>query len=228
MNYQRAYNSIIQKAKSENREKLKKDNANYVYYENHHILPKCLGGSNEQDNLVLLTAREHFVCHKLLTYIYKGNRNIACAFHYMACSKKDGKFVSSKDYEYAVYLRKNTPISEETRKKYKNINKGKKFSKEWKEHMKGNSPWNKGKCNVYTNETIHMMKFSHIGLFHTEKTKKQIGKSISGNKNGMYKKDGWAPIRNMKKICEYCKKEFDPGNYKKWHGEKCKLKKIDI
>ena len=37
------------------------------YKERHHIIPKCLGGSNKKENLVDLTAREHFVCHWLLT-----------------------------------------------------------------------------------------------------------------------------------------------------------------
>jgi hypothetical protein len=61
MNYQKIYESIIQKAKFENRIKLRKNHPNYIYYENHHILPKCLGGSDEKENLVLLTAREHYV-----------------------------------------------------------------------------------------------------------------------------------------------------------------------
>lgn len=37
------------------------------YKERHHIIPKCLGGNNDQTNLVNLTAREHFICHLLLT-----------------------------------------------------------------------------------------------------------------------------------------------------------------
>ena len=36
------------------------------YAEKHHIIPKCLGGTDSKDNLVSLTAREHFVCHQLL------------------------------------------------------------------------------------------------------------------------------------------------------------------
>ena len=41
--------------------------SNYTgYSEKHHIVPKCLGGSNKKDNLVKLTAREHFICHLLL------------------------------------------------------------------------------------------------------------------------------------------------------------------
>jgi len=57
--YTDCYNSIIERAKS--RTLTKK-----VYTENHHILPKSLGGSNSKDNLVRLTAREHFICHRLL------------------------------------------------------------------------------------------------------------------------------------------------------------------
>ena len=37
------------------------------YTEKHHIVPKSLGGSNRKDNIVSLTAREHFICHWLLT-----------------------------------------------------------------------------------------------------------------------------------------------------------------
>lgn len=40
------------------------------YYENHHILPKSLGGVNNSYNMVLLTPREHFICHWLLVKIY--------------------------------------------------------------------------------------------------------------------------------------------------------------
>lgn len=40
---------------------------NSGYYERHHIIPKSLGGTNKLNNLVDLTAREHFICHWLLT-----------------------------------------------------------------------------------------------------------------------------------------------------------------
>src|SRR5574344_369886 len=36
------------------------------YKERHHIIPKCMGGNNEKDNLIDLYAREHFIAHKLL------------------------------------------------------------------------------------------------------------------------------------------------------------------
>ena len=43
------------------------------YKERHHILPKALGGSNSKENLVELTAREHFIAHMLLSKIHGGS-----------------------------------------------------------------------------------------------------------------------------------------------------------
>ncbi len=42
------------------------------YYERHHIIPKSLGGSDLPDNIVSLTAREHFICHRLLVKMTTG------------------------------------------------------------------------------------------------------------------------------------------------------------
>lgn len=42
------------------------------YCERHHIIPRSMGGSNSKKNLVDITAREHFVCHRLLTKMTSG------------------------------------------------------------------------------------------------------------------------------------------------------------
>lgn len=117
MEHQKIYELIIRKAKSENRIKLRRNNKDYVYYELHHILPKCLGGKDESNNLVLLTSREHYICHKLLTYIYKGNRSLTCALHKMTYGTSNLYVKSSRDYAYVTELMRNTPISDETRDK---------------------------------------------------------------------------------------------------------------
>lgn len=62
MNYSKLYDDIIK-----NRQRCPLKNG---YTEKHHINPKCLGGKDTKDNLVLLTAREHFICHYLLIKIY--------------------------------------------------------------------------------------------------------------------------------------------------------------
>lgn len=67
MNYTKIYNNLISKAKRENR---MKDCG--IYYENHHIIPKSFGGSDDTENLVLLTAKEHWIAHLLLARFSKG------------------------------------------------------------------------------------------------------------------------------------------------------------
>ena len=42
------------------------------YTEKHHIIPKSLGGLNVKDNIAVLTAREHYICHLLLTKMTSG------------------------------------------------------------------------------------------------------------------------------------------------------------
>lgn len=61
--YSICYNSIIDRAKSRTLGE---------YTEVHHIIPKCLGGTNSKDNLVRLTGREHFICHLLLVKMVEG------------------------------------------------------------------------------------------------------------------------------------------------------------
>ena len=76
------YYNIINKAKSENRIKSKE-----TYYESHHIIPKSLGGNNSKENIVLLTAREHYICHCLLVYaiIIKHKKRMVAALSKMQC-----------------------------------------------------------------------------------------------------------------------------------------------
>ena len=64
MNYQKLYTSLISKAKQ--RERI------IGYYETHHIVPKALGGTNNKNNLVDLSAREHCIAHLLLAKIHGG------------------------------------------------------------------------------------------------------------------------------------------------------------
>lgn len=70
--YTRWYYSIVQRAQT----RVLSDN---TYTEKHHIIPRSLGGNNSQENLVRLTAREHFVCHLLLIRMTDGkNKRSMC------------------------------------------------------------------------------------------------------------------------------------------------------
>lgn len=95
MNYIKIYNNIIERAKHKSYD---------GYTEIHHIVPRCLGGSNDSSNLVKLSAREHFICHYLLTKIHKDNlvnyHKMIKAFVMMLCgSYKNQRYSPSRNYE---------------------------------------------------------------------------------------------------------------------------------
>jgi hypothetical protein len=70
--YARWYDQIITRAKS----RTLSDN---LYTEKHHVIPKSIGGTNLKDNLVVLTAREHFICHWLLIKFTTGRFKLKMA-----------------------------------------------------------------------------------------------------------------------------------------------------
>jgi hypothetical protein len=101
VNYRKVYAWIIKKALSEHRSKKNMRDIDYTYYENHHILPKSLFPlfRNRKLNLVLLTAREHFFCHQLLTKVYPC-KEMDMALWKMAHSKgQNSGYITSHEYE---------------------------------------------------------------------------------------------------------------------------------
>ena len=69
MNYAKIYACIVLRSQIEHDERMQMKHDG-VYFEIHHIIPKSLGGDNSKGNLVVLTAREHFICHWLLVKMY--------------------------------------------------------------------------------------------------------------------------------------------------------------
>jgi hypothetical protein len=95
MDYKKIYDNIIEKRKYETFE---------GYGETHHIVPKSLGGSDDKANLIRLTAREHFLCHLLLTKIYSSGPNhhkmIRAFVMMLFChSENQTRYTSSRKYE---------------------------------------------------------------------------------------------------------------------------------
>jgi len=82
MNYQTHYNILIERGKDRILEKS---------YEKHHIIPKCMGGSNNKENIVNLTPEEHFVAHQLLVRIYPNHTKLIYAAHMMGNTRINNK-----------------------------------------------------------------------------------------------------------------------------------------
>lgn len=75
------------------------------YHERHHIIPKCMNGSNSKDNLIDLYAREHFIAHKLLAEENPQNYQLKYAYWNMCqCTGRDGQdkyMPTPEEYEEA-------------------------------------------------------------------------------------------------------------------------------
>jgi len=82
MEYRSVYFKLIERAKKRS---LK------CYTERHHIIPRCLGGNNKKENIVKLTAREHYIAHLLLIKIHPNNHSIVKAAMMMCVNAKNQK-----------------------------------------------------------------------------------------------------------------------------------------
>lgn len=78
-NYQKSYDMLISSGKIRG---LDKKNLDY-YTEKHHIIPRCMGGKDEDENYVLLTYPEHIIAHILLYKIYPNNCGLTVAANTM-------------------------------------------------------------------------------------------------------------------------------------------------
>jgi len=186
MEYLKHYNLLMQKAQQENRVKTKE-----IYYEKHHIVPKSEGGSNTKENLVLLTAREHFIAHWLLYRDNPNSQSRAYAFWKM-CAQHN-----PKQSRYTPSSR----IYEEARLGFREANskthKGKTLTES---HKKQISERRKGKA-------------TRTGFLHTEETKRRISETKKGAPTW---NKGLPRTADEKKAISEAKKGVE--NPKKWRA----------
>lgn len=74
MDYQKHYDLLCERARTRSLE---------GYTERHHIIPRCMGGTDQPDNLVDLTPEEHYVVHQLLVKMYPEHRGLAHSAYMM-------------------------------------------------------------------------------------------------------------------------------------------------
>lgn len=156
------------------------------YFEEHHILPRALGGDNKKANLVLLTAREHFIAHRLLAKITTGQDQwkMITAAHMMLYDKnnKPERYTPpSKQYEHLKIAFSNAQRAKmlarplEERLAFGQQTKGYKHTAESLVKM---SAGNKGK--IISEETRLKASKSNLGKKRSEDTKRKIGLASNG------------------------------------------------
>lgn len=172
------------------------------YHEKHHILPKCMGGGNEEENLIDLFAREHFVAHKLLAEENPNSDSLMYAWWMLA--HIDGREITEEEYEEAriafSHKMKTRTFSEEHRRKLSEAGKGRQFTEEWyrkqSESHKGKPGPNKGK--PMSDEV--KQKLSEANKNPSQETRKKMSDA----------KKGTIPWNKNKKLSEeFCKKNSE-------------------
>tara|TARA_R110000868_G_scaffold67776_1_gene200837 strand:+ start:134 stop:805 length:672 start_codon:yes stop_codon:yes gene_type:complete len=83
MDYLKHYNKLVQRSQARIDSEL--------YVESHHIIPRCLGGSDSPSNLVNLTPEEHYVAHQLLVKLHPTNSKLYHAANMMVANRTTNK-----------------------------------------------------------------------------------------------------------------------------------------
>lgn len=120
MNYSKHYSLLIKRGKS----RVLKE-----YSERHHIIPRCMGGSDDEENLVYLTPEEHYVAHQLLIKMYPNEIKLVYAAMMMIPNRPSNKLYGWLRRRFSDYL-KSDEIKEKRR------NKRLKEAKYWYEKFK--------------------------------------------------------------------------------------------
>jgi hypothetical protein len=92
--YTKTYFRIIEAAKSN----IKETNDGK---QTHHIIPRCMGGTDDPDNLVVLTYKQHRVCHRLLIEMTTGEDRKNLSYAYSWFGKSAGNYRTGKDNNFA-------------------------------------------------------------------------------------------------------------------------------
>lgn len=190
--------------------------------EKHHIIPKSLGGSDNTDNCVYLSYKQHFVCHLLLTKCCLSDKMII-AFHRMCNSHKSK--VTSRIYSYSKRLFVESISGENHWAKTDSFKK--QVSSDWTEDRKigfskkvsGENHWTKRHNKQDINDSINYARSFIDPLKEKERKRKQLTEN-NPMKNPEISKKFKHP--KPKVICPYCGKQGGLPVMKRYHFEKCK------
>lgn len=230
--YRRWYFHIIQSA--QNRKITNRKDAIELlgYAEHHHIIPSSIGGDDSSDNLVFLTAREHFVCHWLLTKMTTEVCRVKMihALHNMnRASNNQSRYstlITSRVYDKLKKIR--SAILSESMTGDKNPMYGKTGELAPCYGRSGDKHPMYGKTMSEESNVARSKKLK--GVPKSKESNEKRSKSLTGLKrpyssdfNERLLRDG-KHSSQKKKNCEFCGLLCAPNMMSRYHGANCKFK----
>ena len=189
--YTQIYESIIARAKQRSLDS---------YTERHHIIPRSLNGSDAVDNLVDLPAREHFICHWLLTKMVDSTNDkwkMMNALGYMMWAENQNQ------ERYKV----NARLYEQLKTKHSEM-------KSWAVAGERNGFYGKH----HTDETKERIRQANLGNQITEEQRNKIRISKLGKKRTAEQKEAISKGRKGKTVGE------NNGMHGRKHSEETRAK----
>jgi hypothetical protein len=211
MNYLKHYDLLINRAKS----RVKPSG----YCERHHVVPRCMGGDNSVENLVWLTASEHYVAHQLLVKMHPGNRKLIFAAIAMSGNGKEHHKRNNKTYGWLREQFKKAGVLDETKKKISNALTGYKRTPEEIEKSRISRTGQKR-----TDEFKDERRKATIGKKFNNETKKKMSDRMTGKGNHFFGKKH--KEATLEKIRQANKRRIVTEESKQKRKETWRLKKI--
>lgn len=200
MDYEKIYYRLIMSRKFLKRNK--KDG----YFEKHHIVPKCMKGTDEKINTVLLTTKEHFIAHLLLTQCFEGElKGKMCFALLKMCiiGPKQKRIISSRQYKIARDLKlKFYKHSDETKRKISKKLKGRIVSEEekksrrlnqqkrkfenpagWKQQYDKIKESNKNRTEEQKQTTSEKLRIGSTGKVFSKERRQNLSKANTGKRH---------------------------------------------
>jgi hypothetical protein len=177
--------------------------------EKHHIIPKSIGGTNQKNNIICLTAREHYICHRLLVRITTG-------------IDRQKMWLALDCFTKSIQNRKGFKVNSHV------IAESREQSKQYLRSIRKGNATRPAGTYKHSEETKQKQSDSARGIVkrppgysHSSDTIQLMRQNRKGKNLGT---PSWN--KGISQVCPHCNKKVG-GTLNRWHGDNCQFKSVE-